>query len=198
MREAVTVTAPATSSRPAGDCPRPPGRTRREGEDSSPDGNVDEEDPVPAERVREDSAEQDTDCPAARGYEAEHAHRLGPLGRLGEERHDQGEGDRGDDGSAEALDRARSDKEALRRRETAAERSEREERDAQEEEPLMAEEIPQPPGEEEEAAEREQVGVRDPGERALREAEILSDRRERNPHDRHVQDDHEVTEADDH
>jgi len=39
---------------------------------------------VPVERVREDAAEQDADRASARRDEAEDAHRLGPLGGLGD------------------------------------------------------------------------------------------------------------------
>ena len=61
----------------------------------------------------------------------------------------------------------------------------------------MAEEVAQPAAEQEEAAEGEQVGVDDPGERRLGEAEILADRRQGDAHDRHVEDDHQVAEAED-
>ena len=53
---------------------------------------------------------------------------------FGEERHDQRKGDCRDDRAAEALDRARADEHALRRREPACERGDREERDTSEEE----------------------------------------------------------------
>ena len=62
---------------------------QREHEDGDPDRDVHEEDPVPAQGVREDAAEQDPDRPAACGDEAEDAHRLRALGRLREERHDE-------------------------------------------------------------------------------------------------------------
>jgi hypothetical protein len=41
----------------------------------------------------------------------------------------------------------------------------------------------------------DQVGVDDPRERLLREAEVFTDRGERNPDDGHVEDDHQVAEA---
>ena len=61
----------------------------------------------------------------------------------------------------------------------------------------MAEEVAQPPAEQQEAAEGQQVGVHDPGERLLREAEIVPDRRQRDVHDRPVEHDHQVAEAED-
>ena len=93
------------SRRPCGDAGR--GRQQPQGErdDGDPDREVDEEDPLPAEHVRENSAEQDPDAPAAGGDEPEDAHRLGALGRLGEEHHHQRERDGGDDRAPETLDR---------------------------------------------------------------------------------------------
>ena len=114
---------------------------------------------------------------AAGGDEAEDAHRLRPLGRLGEQRHDQRQRDRGDDRAAESLHRARADQHRLRRRQPAGERGEREQRDPDQEQPPLAEEVAEPAAEEEKAAEGEQVGVHHPGQRRLGEAEILADRR---------------------
>ena len=73
----------------------------------------------------------------------------------------------------------------------------REERDPDEEETAVPEEIAEPAAEQEKAAEREQIGVDDPRQRRLREAEILADRGQRDAHDRHVEDDHQVAEAED-
>ena len=107
-------------------------------------------------------------------------------------RHDQRERDRRDDRAAEPLHRARGDQHPLRRREAARERGEREERDADQEQPAVAEEVAEPAAEQEEAAEGEQVGVHDPRERGLGEAEVLADRRQGDVHDRRVEDDHQV------
>ena len=112
---------------------------------------------MPVEDVGEDAAEQHADRAAAGGDEAEDAHRLRALGRLGEERHHQRERDRRDDGAADALHGARDDEDALRGREAAGQRGDREERDAGEEEPAVAEEVAEPAAEQEEPAEGEQV-----------------------------------------
>ena len=56
---------------------------------------------------------------------------------------------------------------ALRASRGRSERGEREERDPAEEEPPVAEEVAEPAAEQQEAAEGEQVGVHDPGERGL-------------------------------
>jgi len=77
----------------------------------------------------------------------------------------------------------------------AREGGEREDADAEQEQPAMAEQVTQPAPEKEETAERQQVRVDDPRERRLREPEVLLDRRERHADDRHVEDDHQVSQA---
>ena len=53
----------------------------------------------------------------------------------------------------------------------------------------------EPSAEEQEAAEREQVGVHHPRQRRLGEPEVVADRGQRDVHDRHVDDDHQVAQA---
>ena len=191
------MTAPATSTRPVA-WPEPPGKEReRQREDRHADREVDEEDPVPVERVGDDAAEQHAGGAAAREDEAEDAHRLRPLRRLDEQGHDQRQRDCRDDRAADPLHGAGGDELALRARKAAGERREREDRDPDQEQPTVSEEVAEAPAEEEEAAEREQVGVDHPRERLLREAEVVADRRERDVHDRPVEDDHQVPEAED-
>ena len=192
------MTAPATSSRR----PRRRGARSREQpqperEDGDPDRDVDEEDPVPVEHVGEDPAEEDADRAAAGGDEAEHAHRLRALAGLGEQHHHQRETDRGDHRAAEPLHRARDDERALRGREAAGERGDGEERDPDQEQPPVAEQVAEAAAEQEEPAEGQQVGVHDPGERGLVEAEILPDRRQGDVHDRRVEHDHQRAETED-
>ncbi len=68
-------------------------------------------------------------------------------------------------------------------------------RDPDHEQAPVAEEVAEPPAQQEEATERDQVGVHDPRQRLLGEAEVLPDRRQSHPHDRHVEDDHQVAQA---
>ena len=68
----------------------------------------------------------------------------------------------------------------------------REERDADQEQPPVAEQVAEPAAQQQEAAEGQQVGVHDPGERGLGEAEVVPDRRQRDVHDRRVEHDHQV------
>ena len=183
----------------------PPGRHpdarrqqhERQREDGDADRDVDEEDPVPVERVGQDAAEQDADRAAARRDEAEDAHRLRPLGRLGEQRDDERERDGRDDRATDSLHRAGRDQQPLRVGEAAADGREGEQRDPGEEHPPVPDDVAEAAAQEQESAERQQVGVHDPCERLLREAEVLPDRRERHPHDGHVEHDHQVAQAED-
>ena len=59
----------------------------------------------------------------------------------------------------------------------------------------VTEQVAEPAAEQQEPAEREQVGVHHPGERGLREAQIRPDRRQGDVHDRRVEDDHQVPAA---
>ena len=67
--------------------------------------------------------------------------------------------------------------------------------DAAEEDPLVAEQVAEPAGQEQEAAEGQQVGVDHPGQRRLREAEVGADRGQRDVHDALVEHDHQVAQA---
>ncbi len=169
----------------------------RENDDEDPDRNVDEEDPVPVEDVGEDSAEKNTERASAGGDEAEDAHRLRPLGRLGEQRHHQRESDGRDDRGAEPLHGARDDEHLLRGRQTADRRGDGEERDAGEEQAPMPEEVAEPAAEEQEPAERDQVRIDDPRQPFVREPEVLLDRRQSDADDGHVEHDHQVAQAED-
>jgi hypothetical protein len=170
-------------------------QAQRERVDEHADREVDEEDPVPAEDVGQDPAREDADHAPAGQDEAEDAHRLRAVRLLGEERHEQRQRDRRDDGAADALYRPRRDEQPLRGREAAAEGREREDGDADQEEAAVPEQVAEPATEEQEAAEGQQVRVHHPGERRLREAEVVADRRQGDVHDRAVEDDHQVAEA---
>ena len=152
---------------------------------------------MPVESVREDAAEKDADRAAAGGDEPEDPHRLRPLGGLGEERHHQRERNCRDDRATDALHSPGGDEHLLRPREAADSGGCGEESDPGEKQPPVPKEVAEPTAEQKEPAESEQVGVHDPRERLLREAEIHPGRRQRDPDDRHVEDDHEFTQAED-
>jgi hypothetical protein len=99
------------------------------------------------------------------------------------------------DGAPQALDRPRNDQEGLRVRQATEQRCDRELGDAEEEDSLLAVEVAEAAGEQQKAAEGEQVRVHDPRERCLREAEIVPNRWQRDVHDRGIEHDHQIGQA---
>ena len=97
----------------------------REQRGGDADRDVDEEDPVPADRVGQHAAEQQADRAAGRGDEAVDAHRLRLLARLREHRHDHPEHDRRGQRAADALHEACADQHALALRHRAEHRGDR-------------------------------------------------------------------------
>ena len=74
-----------------------------DGEGREPDRQVDEEDPVPAEGVGEDPAEDLADRRTGRTGEAEHGYGAGAFPGLGEECHEDAQADGGRHRAADAL-----------------------------------------------------------------------------------------------
>ena len=188
----MTETAPATSN----DAPRlvaavlEQPRSDQRGGDA--DRRVHEQHPLPAERLGEDSAEQHAGRAARAGHRAPDAERLVALRALGEGGgHDRQRGG-GDQRGAEALHGARDDQPDVALSEAAGERGEGEQPHAPDEHAPPAEQVGQPPAEQQEAAEEERVGVDDPGEVVLREVEIAADRGKGHVDDRGVEYDHEL------
>ena len=95
--------------------------------------------------------------------------RAPPVRELGG---DDGEDDRRAHGAAEALDEAGGDEQVPRLGEAAQRRGDREEHEADEEHAPAADQVAQPAGDEQEAAEGDQVGVDDPGQRRLGEVQV--------------------------
>ena len=98
---------------------------------------------------------------------------------------------------ADALDEAGSDEHGLAVSRPAGDGSEHEERHAGEEDLLAADEVTQSAGQEEEAAEGDEVGVDDPGQAGLAEAQALLDVGEGHVDDGTVEGVHEHGQADD-
>ncbi len=59
----------------------------------------------------------------------------------------------------------------------------------------MAIEVAESPAEQQESPERQQIGVDDPHQRRLAEAQVVTNGRQGDVHDRRVEDDHEHTQA---
>ena len=163
------------------------------GEDGGGDADrqVDEEDPVPADRLGQDAAGEQADRRARGRDEAVDADRLRLLGGLREHRHDHPEDHRGGHRPADALDEARGHQHLLALGQPARERRDGEDGEAGEEQAAAAEQVAETTGEQQQAAEGDQVGVDDPREARLGEAEVALDRGQRHVHDRRVEDDHE-------
>ena len=162
------------------------------------DRKVDEEDPVPVQRLRQRAAGEQAERAAGDGREHVGAHRLGAVAGRRELGHHDGEDHRHRQRAADALDEAGDDQESLAGREAAERRGGREDDDAGEEHALTADQVAEAAGQQQEAAERDQKRVDDPGQVALGEVEVALDRGQRHVHDRRVEDDHELCQADHH
>src|SRR5207244_7146265 len=169
---------------------------REEGQDA--DGDVDEEDPAPRERLSERAAEHESDGRTAngdRGPDTECPGALLPLGEGGgDDRERRGRDQRG----AQPLQRPEADQLAGGGCDPVEQRGAGEDDQADEEEPLPSQEVPRAPAEQQEAGEDERVRVDHPLQAGLvLEAERRLDVRQGNVHDRRVEDDHELRKADD-
>ena len=89
------------------------------------------------------------------------------------------------------------DQRALARSDAAQQRGGGEHDEADEEHALSPDEIADPAGEQQQAPERDQERVDDPGEVRLAEAQVVLDRGKRDVHDRDVEHDHQLRQADD-
>src|SRR5262249_379691 len=164
-----------------------------EGEDA--DRYVDEEDPAPGERLGQRAAEHQADRRAAdRRPDRECP---GPLLPLVERRRDDRGRRRRDERCAEALERAEADQHPRSLRDPVQERRCGEDDEADQEEPLPSQKVASAAAEQEKAGEDERVRVDHPLEARLAEAEPALDVGQRDIHDRRVEDDHELRQADD-
>ena len=96
----------------------------------------------------------------------------------------------------DALKRAGAEQHALVLGDRANQRRSAEEGDAGEEHAATPEQVGGAAAEQEEAGEGERVGVDDPLQPGVGETEAAVDRRQRHVHDRDVEDDHELRQAD--
>jgi hypothetical protein len=170
---------------------------RDEGERDRRDGDVDEEDPLPPEVLGEHAAEEHPDGGAGAGDAAEDAERLVPFGAFLERHERDREDGRREDRARRALQEPRDDEHLGRLREPREQRGHQEKAEAHHEEVASAEQVAHAPSEQEEPAEGERIARDDPLEVLGRKAEIGLDRRERHVHDRDVEHDHEVRDAQD-
>ncbi len=161
------------------------------------DRKVDEKDPVPVDQLRQRASGEQPKRAAAGDHEHEDAHRLGALRGLGEAGDDEGEDDSRGHRAADTLQESRRDQGRGVDSQAIESRGHGEDRHACEEHPLAADQVAGPAGEQEQAAVGDQVAVDDPGEVGLGEVKVALDRGQGDVHDRRVQDDHQLAEADD-
>ena len=168
---------------------------RRQHESGDTDRHVDEEDPLPAEGVGQDSPEQYA------GHGAEAADRTPgaegdvALTAFAERRGEDRQCGRGDDRRAEALEGAGADQRRLRPGQPRQQRGHGEHDDADEEDAAAAQHVGGPAAEQQEPAEDQGVGADHPLEVLLREPEVALDGGQSDVHDRDVEDDHELDDA---
>src|SRR6266540_1366915 len=155
--------------------PALPNDPRRQREHERSNRNVDEEDPLPPQVLRQHAAGEHADGGAAAAERTPDPERLVPVRALLEARHHDRERRRRDDRAAESLHAAGGDQHPLRLGEPAHEGGEREERDADDEDAPAAEQVGRPAAEEQEAAERDRVGGDHPLQVLAREVERAPD-----------------------
>jgi hypothetical protein len=150
-----------------------------------------------AQELGQDAAGEETDGAAADGDEHVGAHGLAPLQGARELGDDDGDDHRGGERAADALDEPGRDEHGLAVGRPAGDGGEHEEAHAGQEDLLAADQVAEAPGQEEEAAEGDEVGVDHPGQAGLVEAEALLDVREGHIDDGAVERVHEHGQADD-
>ena len=159
------------------------------------DRDVDEEDPLPAEPVDQDTAGQRSDQSGDPGRGTPHAHRHpAPLG--GEDPGDRGQRLRGEQRRADTLQYAGGDQHADGVGETAPQRRGREHRQAEQVEVLRPEAVAESARQQQRHRKAKQIGAGHPDHRVVAGVQLLHDGRVRHCHDRRVDQDHE--EADHH
>ena len=114
------------------------------------------------------------------------------VAAFGEDRHQERERGRREEGSTEALKGAERNQRRLRPGESAKQRARREEGEAGDEEAPATEEVSEPAAEEQRSTEEDRVGGDHPLQARLREAEVGLDGRQRDVHNRDVENDHEL------
>ena len=172
-------------------------RPRRQQRDRDPDRDVDEQHPAPGQVGGEQAAGDQADRGAADAHRGVDAHGPVPGRPLRERGGDQGQRGRGDDGAADALQRAGGQQPRLGGGEAAQQRGHREQDDPGDEHPAPAEDVPGPAAQQQQAAEGQCVGVDHPLQAGAGESERLLDVRQCDVDDRRVEHHHQLCGGDD-
>jgi hypothetical protein len=163
---------------------------------SAPTGRLMKKIQCQVDGLRESAAGQQADGAAGHRHEREAADRLRPLHRRWELRGQDGQHDSGGERTAEALHEAGGDEQRAAPRQAAQRRGSGEDQQPGEQDGATPHEVTEAPRHQEEAAEGDQVGVDYPGQGRLAEVKVLLDRRERDVHNRRVEDDHQLCKQD--
>ncbi len=169
---------------------------RADREHGEADRHVDSEDPTPPETLSQQAAEQRARRAADAADRAPRAKRAVALSALRERGREDREARGRDDRAADALDGARSDQPRGGGCERARKRRGGEEKDAHEQDSPAPEQVGCAPAEHQQAGEGQRVGVDYPLQALGREVQGSLDRRQRDVHDRDVEDHHELGDAD--
>jgi hypothetical protein len=172
---------------------QPPGADRRHGGEDQ----VHVQAPAPRQVLGEDPAEQQADRGAAAGDRAEDPEGGVALLRVGERRGQQRECRGGEECAEDALQGTGGDEDAEGLRGPAEGGGDGEADQADDEGGLAAEEVADAAAEQQQAAEGEGVGGDDPLAVLVREGQGGLGGRQRDVHDRRVEDDHQLSEAED-
>ena len=141
------------------------------------DGDVDEEDPGPAECAGQRATEQDAGCATASGGCAPDSECDVAVASLPERRGQDRECRRREQRGAEPLQAAEGDQRRRRPGEAVEQREDREHGHADHEDAPAAEQVGHPAAEQEDAAEHDRVGSDHPLEAAFGEVQVVLDRR---------------------
>jgi len=156
----------------------------------------DEQAPAPVEHLGQRAAEQEPERPARTGDRAEDPERLRALRRVGERRGEDRERGRSEQRAEGPLERAGGDEQPEVLRGTAERGCTGEAEQAGDEGPLAPERVGDAAAEQQQAPERQRVRRDDPLAVAVGEAQILLRGRQGDVHDRHVEHDEQLGEAD--
>ena len=179
---------PSGSGRRARVCRQDP---QREPDGDQSDRHIDQENPVPAEGLGQDTAGEQADRGTGRADEAVDPDRPGPVGAVRKQPDHHGEDDRRGDRTCCTLEEPSADEHGRRGREPAQARRDREGGNAEQEDPASSGEVADPARQQQHTTERHEIGTHHDAQLGRREPEILLDRRQRNGHHGAVEDDHQ-------
>jgi hypothetical protein len=159
------------------------------------DRQVDVKDQPPRGQVGEHPGQHRTGSATQPGEPAPHPERLDPLARIREQHNDQSQRGRCGQCLPRALHEPARNQHRRTGRGPARGRCRREEPDPGEEQPSAAEQVGQPPAEQQKAARHQHVAVNHPRQPGVRERQVMLDSWERHVDDRYVDDEHELDQA---